>query len=94
MDEKIYDLIEKMYTDLKSDISNVSSQVTKMENDIRNVGNQVTKMENGLQPKVETALEGYKVVYEKLNVLEDKLDNISSKVEKQDVEIRVIKGVK
>lgn len=31
---------------------------------------------------------------EKLNCMEDKLDNISNKVEKQDVEIRVIKGAK
>lgn len=80
MEDKIFDLIEKMYSDLK--------------NEIKTVGNQVAKMENDLKPKVETALEGYSVVYEKLDILESKVDNINSKVEKQEVEIRVIKGGK
>ena len=76
MEDKIFDLIEKMYSDLK--------------NEIKTVGNQVAKIENDLKPKVETALEGYTVVYEKLDILESKIDNINSKVEKQEVEIRVI----
>lgn len=80
MEDKIFDLIEKMYSDLKSEI--------------KTVGNQVAKIENDLKPKVETALEGYTVVYEKLNILESKIDNINSKVEKQEFEIRVIKGGK
>ena len=78
MEDKIFDLIEKMYSELK--------------NEIRTVGNQVAKIENDLKPKVETALEGYSVVYEKLNAIESKVDNINAKVEKQEVEIRVIKG--
>jgi len=80
VEDKIFDLLEKMYSDLK--------------NEIRTVGNQVAKIENDLKPKVETALEGYSVVYEKLSMLESKVDNINSKVEKQEVEIRVIKGDK
>jgi hypothetical protein len=36
----------------------------------------------------------YKQTYEKLTALEIKFDEIDKKVEKQDVEIRVIKGVK
>ena len=76
MEDKIFDLIEKMYSDLK--------------NEIKTVGNQVAKIENDLKPKVETALEGYTVVCEKLDILESKVDNINSKVEKQEVEIRVI----
>ena len=36
----------------------------------------------------------YKLTYEKLITLEKKVDEIENKVEKQDVEIRVIKGAK
>ena len=87
MGGKTFELIEKMYSDL-------TKRFDKMDNKIDTMSNQFTLFENDLKPKVETALEGYKVVYEKLNTLERKVDNINSKVEKQEVEIRVIKGCK
>lgn len=42
-----------------------------------------------------TALyDGYKLTYEKLESLEERVTNIDDKVEQQDVEIRVIRSVK
>ena len=38
-----------------------------------------------------TLLDGYKQTYEKLNNIEEKVDEIDLKVERQDVEIKVIK---
>lgn len=63
-------------------------------NEIKTVNNQVIRIENDLKPKVETALEGYKIIYEKLDSLDKKVEIINSKVEKQEVEIKVIKGGK
>ena len=54
----------------------------------------IVRMENELKPKVEIALEGYQAVSGKLTVLEDKIDNLTSKVESQDVQITVLKGSK
>lgn len=36
--------------------------------------------------------DGYKLNYEKLGVLEEKVDKIEQNIARQDVEIRVIKG--
>lgn len=63
-------------------------------NEIKTVNNQVIRIENDLKPKVETALEGYKIIYEKLDSPDKKVEIINSKVEKQEVEIKVIKGSK
>ena len=63
-------------------------------NEIKTVNNQVIRIENDLKPKVETALEGYKIIYEKLDSLDKKVEIVNSKVEKQEVEIKVIKGGK
>ncbi len=85
MEEKIFELMEKMYSGLMGEISSVKQEV-------KTLGNQVARLENDLKPKVEAALDGYKIVFEKLNTLESKVDNINEKVEKQEVEIKVIKG--
>ncbi len=47
-----------------------------------------------LKPKVEFALEGYQVVSEKLTTLEEKIDNLTVKVDSNDVQIAVLKGSK
>ncbi|MDI9513576.1 MAG: hypothetical protein GX384_08755 [Clostridiaceae bacterium] len=47
-----------------------------------------------LKPKVEFALEGYQVVSEKLTTLEEKIDNLTVKVDSHDVQIAVLKGSK
>ena len=81
MDDKIFELIEKMYSDLKNEIKTVNNQVIRIENDlkseIKTLSNQVIRIENDLKPKVETALEGYKIIYEKLDSLDKKVEIIT-----------------
>ncbi len=52
----------------------------------------IIRLENDLKPKVMAALDGYKVVYEKLGVLHEEVLKISKKVEAQEVELRVIRS--
>lgn len=94
MEDKAFELLTKMYGEFTDFKSEIKEQFIEVNQKVENLSNQFTLFENGLKPKIETALDGYKVVYEKLNTLEEKVDNISSKVEKQDVEIRVIKSAK
>jgi len=68
---------------------------------VETIGNQTTKLENKLDNNSKALFDGYNLVYEKLqehdkrfDSLESKVDNINAKVEKQEVEIRVIKGGK
>lgn len=83
----MFELISKMYSEMKQGFASVDKRFDSLEKD-------VVLLENNLKPEVKTALDGYKLVFEKLTTLEEKVDIIDSKVEKQDVEIRVIKAAK
>ena len=49
-------------------------------------------IENDIKKDTSALYDGYNQTYEKLIDVEKKIDDIAAKVEKQDVEIRVIKG--
>lgn len=87
MEDKSFELLTKMYDDF-------SQKFDEVKTDIQKISNQVVKLENDLKPKVELSLEGYQSVSEKLTTLEGKIDNLTSKVESQDVQITVLKGGK
>jgi hypothetical protein len=61
---------------------------------VENVGHHVIRLENELKTDVKALFGGYKQTYEKLEVLEIKVDSISQKIEKQDIELKVLKGGK
>ncbi len=86
--------VDKRFDDIDKRFEDVDKRFVSMDNKIETLSKQVMSLENDLKPKVEAALDGYKLVYEKLTDLSEKVDIINSKVEKQDVEIRVIKSAK
>lgn len=67
MDDKLFELVEKMYSDLKNEISSVKKDLT---NEIRTVGNRVLKLENDINPKIEVLFDGYKQNTETLERIE------------------------
>jgi ferritin-like metal-binding protein YciE len=87
MEDKMMDLMTKMYNEF--------SEFRKDMNQFRKeTKNDIIRLENKLDTSSKALFDGYKQTFEKLNSLEVKVDDISSKVEKQDVEITVIKGGK
>jgi len=79
---------------LKGNQINLEKGLANLENKFDTLGSKVIKLENDLKPKIEAALNGYKVVYEKLELIEDKVDHLTDIVESHDIEIKVIKGGK
>ena len=55
--------------------------------------NDIVRLEDKLENKTKALFDGYSQTYEKLTDIEKKLEDISIKVEKQDIEIRVIKNI-
>ena len=92
MEDKTFELLEKMYADLK--------------NEIQHVGNKVTKLEHETNIKFSALFDGYKQTYEKLQEhdkrfdehdkrfddIENKLNNISAKVSSHDSKLEVLEG--
>ena len=87
MDDKVFELLEKIYADLKSDIGSVRKE-------IQTVGNQVAKLENEHGKKLDALMDGYKQLAEGQEEIKAQLTDLTSRVEKQEVEITVIKGGK
>jgi tetrahydromethanopterin S-methyltransferase subunit G len=89
VEDKSFELITKMYSEITDRLNQIDKKL-----DSKADKTDIVRMENELKPKVEIALEGYQAVSGKLTVLEDKIDNLTSKVESQDVQITVLKGSK
>ncbi len=89
MEEKLFELMTKMYSDITARLDTMDKKL-----DNKADKNDIIHMENKLDNNSKALFDGYKQTYEKLESLDIKVSDISSKVEKQDVEIRVIKGGK
>ena len=101
MEEKLFELMTKMYSDLTRQLGVVDQRLDSMDRrfdvledkvdanttELKSLGNQVTVMEHDLKNDIKALYDGYQQTYEKVVTLENKF-------EKQDVEIRVIRGGK
>ena len=86
MEETLKLILDKINSmDFK--IGSIDSKLNKLED-------HVLIIENKLDNNSKALFDGYQQISEKLNVLENKVDKFASKVETQEVEIRVIKGGK
>ena len=104
LEEKMLALMEKLYKEFKSldgkvgsldaKVGSLDAKVGSLDAKVGNLQKDVLRIENKLDTDSKALFDGYSQTYEKLGVIETKVDAISSKVEKQDVEIRVIKGAK
>ena len=54
----------------------------------------IVRLENKMDINHKALFDGYKQTYEKVTTLGKRVDEVNKKIEKQDVEIRVIKGGK
>jgi predicted RNase H-like nuclease (RuvC/YqgF family) len=69
---------------LTTDMGEVKTRLGKIESSI----------ENDIKPDIKLALQGYHDTNEKLTSIEEKLDNLSDKVDRHDIKIQVIEGGK
>ena len=88
MEDKTFELMEKMYIEFNKKFDKIDQRFDKidqrfdsMESDVGGVKKDILRLENDLKPKVEAALYGYKVVYEKLQELQTEVREVSKKVE-------------
>jgi len=93
MDAKLLDLVEKMYTEIQDMKFNMATKedLSKVEENLRY---DIVRLEDKMDNNHKALYDGYKLNYEKLNSLENKVNEIDKKVEVQDFEIKVIKGTK
>ena len=105
MEDKTFELLEKMYSDfskkfekIESDISGVKTDITGMKTDISGMKTDIrkigVKIEGPITEMLVSLQDGYKVTYEKLTDVEKKLETLSNKVDEHDIKIEVFEGGK
>lgn len=86
------EFLTKIYSELtefRKDMNGFRSETNK---DIQGLKNDVLRIEQDHGKKLDGLFDGYKRTYEKLEVIEDKVDTLSDKIDKHDIKIQVIEG--
>jgi hypothetical protein len=91
MNDKLFDLIENMHIDLTQQIRDLAQQIRDLSKEQQRQG---TVLENDIRGEIKALFDGYKQTYEGVKEIKEEIGNISLKLEKQEVEIKVIKGGK
>lgn len=102
MEDKSFELMSKLYTEMNLKFDKINSRFDGIDSRFDIIGEKldakadktdIVRIEDKLDNNSKALFDGYTLTYEKLSDLEKQLKDISSKVEKQDIEIRVIKNI-
>lgn len=89
MDEKIFDLLEKMYIEMQNMKENMATK-----QDMAEIKENMVRFENKVDENLKALYDGYKQSIEKITEIEEKLDKLTYKVENQEITLQVLKSVK
>lgn len=85
VEDKTFELLTRMYgefSEFKDDFKDLKNKVARIE----------MKMEHNIETKIQALFDDRDGVHKKLDSIEQKINELANRVEKQDIEIRVIKG--
>jgi hypothetical protein len=82
MDNKVYDLLEKMYIEMQEMKVNMA---TKQD---------IVRLENMMDINHKALYDGYKQSIEGITEIKEKLDKLTERVENQEIQLKVLKSVK
>jgi len=92
--DKVFDLIEKMYIEVQE----TKKGVKETKEDVKEIKKRVTKieisLENEIRPNIKTLFDQNIEIMNKQNEHDKRFDTIEEKLDKHDIEIKVIKGGK
>lgn len=89
MEDKVFELITKMYSEMKEQFEAINDKIDKKAE-----MSDIVRLENDHGKKLDALLDGYKQLSEGQEEIKSQLSFLTSNLEKQEVEIKVIKGGK
>lgn len=92
MEDKTFDLLSKMYGEFTDFRKEVNNEFKVTNSDIRSLKNDILRIEQNHGSNLEILFDGYRQVYDKLETVEKKVDDLSDKVDRHDIRIQVIEG--
>ncbi|MGE4282248.1 MAG: hypothetical protein AB7G87_00865 [Clostridia bacterium] len=97
MDDRLYDLLEKVYIELqevKTDVKENQKHIKENEKHIKENQKHILRFEDNFSNKVSALFDAQSMTNERLDRIEQKVDTLSEKAERHEVEIRVIEGIR
>lgn len=85
MEDKTFELLTKMYSEFTEFKDSTNKKLDKLHDD-------VLRMEHDHGEKLQILFDGYMQHDRKLDVIEQKLDNLAEKVDRHEIKIQVIEG--
>lgn len=82
MDEKMFNLLEKMYIEIKEMKANMA---TKQD---------IVRLENKMDENHKTLYDGYKQSIEGITEIREKLNKLTDRVDNQEIKLQVLKSTK
>lgn len=94
MEDKTFELLELMYTDLKSELKEIKTNLSRKSDKT-----DIVRIENEYGKKLDALFDGYKQTFEKLQEhdkrfsdIDSALDNLSARVSSQSSKLEVLEG--
>lgn len=87
MEDKTFELLGRMYSEFTEFRRETTEKLDGLKRD-------VLQIENAHGKKLEALFDGYKQHERKLDTIEQKVDNLVDKVDRHDIKIQVIEGVR
>lgn len=91
MEDRTFELLEKMYAEFSKRFENQDKKIDSIGNELKKID---IKIEHKIEPKIEALFEAKDIIYDRLDKIENKVDNITFKMERQAFEIKVMRGGK
>ncbi|OPZ94447.1 MAG: hypothetical protein BWY74_00571 [Firmicutes bacterium ADurb.Bin419] len=92
MEDRAFELLERMYSEFTEFRKETNARFDSIESQVKDLKNDVLRIDNDHGKKLEALFDGYKQHETMLDTIEQKVDNISEKVERHDIKIQVIEG--
>ncbi len=97
-EDKTFELLTKMYGEFSGRFDRIEGRFDRMEDRFKSAENEIkkiqVKLEHTIEPQIKVLFEDRNDIHKKLDSIEQKVDDLSKRVDKQDIQISVIKGGK
>ncbi len=97
MADKILELVEKMYIEFSQKFEAIDDRFDEMGKEIKRNRDEIKKVgatiDDEVTPKIDALFDGYKQNHDQITEIKHDVKELSCKVDKQEVEIKVIKNV-
>ena len=77
--EQLFEFMRKMYSDVNGKIDNMDREMQEVKENMA-TKHDIARLENKMDTNHKALYDGYKLTYEKLTMLEEKVDKIDKKL--------------